>query len=182
MDQPTAPGMIPTYSPYQAQNYDPSTFNPWAMPSSSPASSQYGFGSQMPGIGNTDPNAGITQFSGVNGYQGGYNIQPATDPYAAQIQWGENQAGGYASQATAQLPGMMNGLDQSQQGLNQYAASSGYPSYPNAAGAGNQMAGASQPAAQPMNTTNMAGSSDPSTGGAYGMNPWSLTGEAMTRK
>jgi len=172
---PLIPAQLPTIPAYNPTNYDPSSFNPWAIPANQ-TGGQYGFGTQQPGLGNTDPNAGITQLQMSGGYQGGYQVGQATNPYAAQLQWGQNQAAGYANQYTSQAPGMVNNINQSMQGLNNYAASSSYPSYPNAAGAGNQQAGGMSPmSTQQQPTTD-------TSNGAYGMNPWSLTGEAMTRK
>ena len=175
MDQPTAPQQIASIGQYNPTTYGQDGFNPWNInQSSSPASSQYGYGTQMPGY--TDPGTGITQQQGQNGYQGGYQVSNVQDPYAAQIQWGQNQAAGQAQNYTQQLPGMQQGLQQQQAGMQQYQNSvTPYPSYPNAAGAGLQNAGAQQ-------SNPSMGSGGAQSTGAYGLTPWSLTGEALTRK
>lgn len=74
----------------------------------------------------------------------------------------------------AQAPALQANVQAGQQSLQQSA----YPSYPNSAGAGSQSAG--QPT---LLGTGQAGGGygSPSTGGTYSLNPWSLTGEAMTR-
>ena len=144
--------------------------------------------SQQANPANYDPSAGISQLSMSGGYQGGYQIGQATDPFAAGITQDENLASSYANNYNSQLPQMQQNLQAAGQNLQNYQSSvaspSSYPSYQNGAGAGSQMAGVPQTAVSPMMGSGDAGAgtslstSDTSTG----FNPWSLQGEAMTRK
>ncbi len=127
-------------------------------------------GNFNPWAGTTDPTSG------------------SSDPYASQISSGEQQAVGYAGQYNAAAPGLQNNINQGMQQAGQYQQSTAaYPSYPNIAGAGSQTAGIS--AVPQMQAPMMAGSgsggvgaSDATADTSHGFNPWSLTGEAMTRK
>jgi hypothetical protein len=111
---------------------------------------------------------------GQNGYEGSYSLgSPVQNPYQASIQQGEQQMQGYENNYNTQMPGMTQQLGQMNQAGQNYATqSSAYPSYPNSAGAGSQTAG--QPEQQQANI-------NPTTGGTYGLTPWSLVGEANTR-
>lgn len=118
--------------------------------------------------------------------QGASQTSGSQNPYASSIGSIEGQATGYANAYSQQAPGMQTGINQGQQGMQQFSQnSSAYPSYPNIAGAGSQTAGMAVPQYQ---APQMAGAGDVGAGSqmstadtSHGFNPWSLTGEAMTR-
>jgi hypothetical protein len=118
--------------------------------------------------------------------QGASQTAGSQNPYAAGISSIQNQATGYANSYSQQAPQMQAGINQGQQGMQQFSQnSSAYPSYPNIAGAGSQTAGVAIPQYTPPKMMgsgdNGAGSQMTTTDTSHGFNPWSLTGEAMTR-
>lgn len=99
----------------------------------------------------------------------------------AQLQAGVTTETNANQLAATETPGLQAGITSATNTMNQYgtasapSASSTYPSFPNSAGAGSQTAGSSEVTA--------GASGDPNTGApSYGFSPWSLTGEALTRK
>lgn len=104
------------------------------------------------------------------------------NPYAASIGTAESQAVGGANAYAAAAPGMQNNINTGTTAMNTYnTQSSAYPSYPNVAGAGSQTAGSGVAGSnvQPV-VSGQSGGAQPTTN-SNGFNPWSLTGEAMTR-
>lgn len=88
----------------------------------------------------------------------------------------------YAQNAAAQPAQQANINSLSSAATNYSTNSSAYPSFPNAAGAGTQTAGLQQVQQGPLGGSSAVQSADPSTAPAYGFSPWSLQGEAMTRR
>lgn len=163
-----------------AGNFD-SRANPWAIPGQAP---------QTGPVGNTDPNAGINYVPGQNGYAGQYQVGDVANPYQAGLQAGM----GDISNLQGAIPGMQQQAGQNMwgamQGMSNYQQSvtgpGNYPTYPNAAGAGTNSFGGG-PGTTPISPMgglgDSGGGSDPSSSDtAHGFNPWSLTGEAMSRR
>lgn len=151
--------------------------------SSSPVSQPQGDFSVGRGLrGGQTANTGHPEFGGSP--IGMPAPQPqATDPYLGQVTQGVAQATADAGQALSQSQSLLAGINQGNQAISQMQQGSSspaaaYPSYPNAAGAGSQQAG--------NGTQNSSGQMDmpvnPATGSNYGLSPWSLIGEAMTRR
>lgn len=115
----------------------------------------------------------LTPQYGANGTQDLFALPTQTNPYDSIISQGQNMMSNDASVAGAQSTQANAAMNAQNQGLQSYQAQSAYPSYPNAAGAGSQTAGQ-------VNTSNGYDMSTADT--SHGFNPWSLTGEALTRK
>lgn len=131
--------------------------NPWASPTN-PADAAN--------------NAGLAQLS---------TDQNTINQEMGQISSGEAMANGWATQsANSQASDTANINNLNTTAANYSTNSSAYPSFPNAAGAGTQTAGQVQQG--PLGGSSAVQSADPSTAPAYGFSPWSLQGEAMTRK
>ena len=114
------------------------------------------------------------------GYQANYAYNPGANPWDSILSQGQNMAGQDQQLSQNQMNLSQQNLQSQMQQASQFGSQ--YPSYPNAAGAGNQQAGQMQ--APPMEGAGSQGLGstqypDPTS---RGFNPWSLTGEAMSRK
>jgi hypothetical protein len=124
----------------------------------------------------------------ANGYMPQMQMQEQVNPYAQGIASSQNQMGYDQNQMQQQGPQMQGMMGSQMTQMQNYAGASSpsqsYPSYPNAAGAGNQM-GMNIPQMQPPTMLGSGqqgngGSMNPTTG-SQAFNPWSLSGEAMSR-
>ena len=110
-----------------------------------------------------------------NGYMAQFATPDQQNPYSGLSAQGGQMAG--LDSRAAQNP--QSSLNAQSQNYAQYAEQS-YPSYPNAAGAGNQMAAQNVPQVPGTGVQGNGTQAQP-TYASQSFNPWSLTGEAMSR-
>lgn len=117
-------------------------------------------------------------------------------PYLGQPQYGANpwenvtnQSLGYYNQAnttaSTQIPNLQNSIYNTQNQMQAYGGSSAYPTFPNSSGIGSQNPSSG---VSPMPVDNSLMAANPQSqqqaqpvSGSRGFNPWSLTGEALSR-
>lgn len=109
-----------------------------------------------------------------NGYQAQFQMGAQQNPYDSLIGQGSQMAG----QDVRASQNNQSNLGGQQQNYMQFLASS-YPSFPNAAGAGNQMA-AKAPEVPGTGVVGNGVQSQP-VYASQSFNPWSLQGEALSR-
>lgn len=117
--------------------------------------------------------------SQVNGY-----TQYGANPYSELLSQGQSLLGSDTKQASSMAQQGNQNLMNQMQSYGQYAQNTeAYPSYPNAAGAGSQNMGVPQYTQSPMIGSGQegAGVNQNLTNSSQGFNPWSLTGEALSR-
>lgn len=139
-------------------------FNSWAS-----LANESGLQSATPG------NLDLSPQYDPNGYMAQFTQPQQQNPYSNLIAQGGQMAG--LDSRAAQNP--QSNLDAQNQNYAQYLAQS-YPSYPNAAGAGNQMMGQNTPQVPGTGVMGNGTQAQP-TYASQSFNPWSLTGENMSR-
>jgi hypothetical protein len=100
-----------------------------------------------------------------------------TNPWTSLVQTQQGNVNNAQNAAGSMLPMMQNQLQGQVQAFQQFANTSGYPSWPNPAGLGTQIGLAPTQQATSQNQT----ASQPADISSRGLNPWSLKGEAMAR-
>ena len=99
-----------------------------------------------------------------------------TNPWTSLVQTQQGNVN-IAQGAQSMIPGMQNQLQGQMQAFQNFANTSGYPSYPNPAGLGTQTG--IMPTTQTSSQSQMT--TAPADISSRGLNPWSLKGEAMAR-
>lgn len=124
--------------------------------------------------GSTPGSPDLTPTYDSNGYMNQFSLTQQANPYDSILSQGQNMMGGDARAAQSNQSSL-NAQNQAFQSYQQQT----YPSYPNAAGAGSQSAGMAPPMQGAGNQGN--GSQTQPNASSQSFNPWSLTGESLSR-
>lgn len=112
----------------------------------------------------------------ANGMMGTFQVPNYQNPYTDLIGQAQGMIGQDSNLA-------MSGINRAQGNISQLAMQgNNYPTYPNGAGVGNQMVGVSAGSAPQVPGTGFGTNSNSTPNEtSHGFNPWSLTGEALSR-
>lgn len=131
---------------------------------------------QFDAAGSGPPQINTAPTYASNGMMGTFQVPQYQNPYNDLISQAQGMIGADSGMAFQGMNQAQNNISQISQQANQY------PTYQNQAGVGNQMVGVSAGMAPQVPGTGMGNNQNTNPNNtSNGFNPWSLTGEALSR-